>query len=106
MKYIPRVFPYLKPHWKLAAFSVLLIALGSLIGLLIPWPIKILVDSAIGKLPVHGFLAILLGPIAGNAVALLLFAVIAGLVLTIMQNGMSLLDNYLNTRLVQNIQLY
>ena len=105
MKYTPRVFRYLRPHWKLAVFSALLIALSGLIGLLVPWPLKIVVDHAIGKVPLTGFLGWLLQPLAGNSVGLLGFAVMAGLALTVLQNALTVLDNYVNTRLDQNIVL-
>jgi ATP-binding cassette subfamily B protein len=105
MKYLSRVFPYLKPHWKLGVFSVLLMVVGGLIGLLAPWPMKILVDNAIGKAPLNGFFALVLKPGARNPMALLGFAVIAGLALTILQNAFSVLNNYVNTRLDQSIVL-
>jgi len=105
VKYLPRVLPYLKPHWKLAVFSVLLIVLGGLAGLLTPWPMKILVDSAIGSAPLTGFLGSSLKWLNGDRTALLVTAVGAGLVVTILQNAMSVLNNYVNTRLDQNIVL-
>src|SRR5579871_3382207 len=91
MKYLPRVLVYLKPHWRLGVFSVVLIVLGSLAGLLTPWPMKILIDSAIGKVPLSGPLAPALKPIAGNHFGLLMFAVLAGLACTALQNAMSVL---------------
>jgi ABC-type multidrug transport system fused ATPase/permease subunit len=95
----------MRPHWKLGALSVILIVAGSLVGLLIPWPMKILIDSALGKIPVNQFLALLLGPFATHSIALLWFAVLAGLALTIVQNAVSVATNYVNTRLDQNIVL-
>jgi ATP-binding cassette subfamily B protein/subfamily B ATP-binding cassette protein MsbA len=84
---------------------VLLIALGAGVGLLTPWPMKILVDSAIGHAPVSGLVKVVAGPFAERPMALLVFAVLAGLVLTVAQNAMSVLNNYVNTRLDQNIVL-
>jgi len=105
VKYLPRVFPYLKPHWKVGVASVLLMVLGGLVGLLTPWPMKILVDNAIGRSPLNGFLAWLLHPAEGRPLALLGIAVLAGLLLTILQNVFSVLNNYVNTRLEQSIVL-
>ena len=105
MKFLPRVFPYLRPHWKLAALSLSLIMLGALVGLATPWPMKILVDSALGKTPLPPRLSYLLTPIGGKPLALLAFAVFAGLILTVTQNALSVADNYVNTRLDQNIVL-
>jgi ATP-binding cassette, subfamily B, bacterial len=105
VKYLPRVFEYLKPHWKLGVLSVALIVLGSLVGLLSPWPMKILIDSVLGNVPLSGFLAQPLGGISSQPFWLLVFAVAAGLILTIVQNAFSVVNNYVNTRLDQSIVL-
>jgi ATP-binding cassette subfamily B protein len=107
VRYLPRVFRYLKPHWKLGLLSVVLLVLTVLTGLLTPWPIKILVDSVLRNppVPLTGVLSRTLSPIATQPFALLLFAVMSGLLLTIVQNGFLVLNNYVNTRLDQNIVL-
>src|SRR5262249_27437015 len=51
MRYLPRVLGYLKPNWRLAAFSVALILLGALFSLLMPWPLKFLVDNVLQNQP-------------------------------------------------------
>jgi ATP-binding cassette subfamily B protein len=99
VKYIPRALRYLRPYWKLAAVSVLLIVVGSLIGLLAPWPLKILIDSVLENHPLPPFLVSLLGSPAENRFGLLVIVVIAGLAITILANGASVLDNYINTKL-------
>ena len=71
MKYIPRALRYLRPYWKLAAVSVLLIVVGSLIGLLAPWPLKILIDSVLENHPLPPFLVSFLGSLAKNRFGLL-----------------------------------
>ncbi len=49
MKYLTRVFRYLRPYWRLAVVSALLIVLGGLVGLLVPWPLAFLVDCVLGS---------------------------------------------------------
>jgi ATP-binding cassette subfamily B protein len=87
--------------------SAVLVVFNVLAGLLMPWPMKILVDSVLTKSPgpLPGYLPQLLNPIAKHAFGLLLFAVISGVCLTIVQNGLSVLNNYVNTRLDQSIVL-
>ena len=51
LNYFSRVVHYLRPHWRLAAVSVVLIILSSLAALLTPWPLKIVVDNALEKHP-------------------------------------------------------
>jgi ATP-binding cassette subfamily B protein/subfamily B ATP-binding cassette protein MsbA len=95
----------LRPYWKLAAMSAALIVLGALVGLLVPWPLKLLFDNVLGDRPLPPALAWLLGPLAGDRSRLLLVAVLAGLGLVIFQNALSVLDNYVNTKLDQNMVL-
>lgn len=46
-----RVLHYLKPYRGLAVASVLIIAATAMASLLTPWPLKILVDNALGGAP-------------------------------------------------------
>jgi ATP-binding cassette subfamily B protein len=103
--YLRRVFRYLRPHSKLAVMSLLLMLVGSAAVLLTPWPLKILIDNVLEKHPLHGWLAIVLGPFASNSMDLLLFAVIGGLLVALLTNGLHVLANYINTRIEQLIVL-
>src|SRR5262245_24065859 len=98
MKYLPRVLGYLKPHWKLAVISVVLMFLGGLVGLLLPWPLKFLVDNVLQDHPMSSGMAQWLGPTAENRPALLVLTVVAGFLLAFAQNGLNVLDNYVNTK--------
>jgi ATP-binding cassette subfamily B protein len=105
LKYLPKVLGYLKPHWKLAVFSAVLMILGGLVGLLLPWPLKFLVDNVLQDRPISSGMAWWLGPTAENRSALLVLTVIAGLVLTFASSGLNVLDNYVNTKIDQNMVL-
>jgi ABC-type multidrug transport system fused ATPase/permease subunit len=105
LNYVTRVLRYLRPHWKLAAASVALTILSSLAALLTPWPLKIVVDHVLEKHPLPGALAQALGPVWANQMHLLLFAVIAGLLVALMMNGLHVLSNYVNTKIEQHITL-
>jgi ATP-binding cassette, subfamily B, bacterial len=91
----------------MGVLSVMLIILGVLVGLLTPWPLKILIDSVLSPTPspLPGPLARILGPVGTQPFVLLIFAVSAGLLLTIVQNAFSVVNNYVNTRLDQSIVL-
>jgi ABC-type multidrug transport system fused ATPase/permease subunit len=89
----------------LVAVSVALILLGSAVGLLVPWPMKFLFDNVINCDPLPPTLARLLGPAAGDRVALLVITVVAGFVLVLLQNGLSVLDSYVNTEIDQGMVL-
>jgi ATP-binding cassette subfamily B protein len=103
--YIPRVLPYIRPYWRLASVVIVLILAGSVVGMLAPWPLALLVDNVLTGQPLPAVLHRLLGPLAENQLGLLIFLVSAGLGLTLLGSGISLLDSYVNTRLEQGMVL-
>lgn len=105
MKYFPRVLRYLRPYWKLAAVSVALIVLGALSGLLAPWPLKVLVDNVLQGQPLPPAVRGLLGAWMEDRSVLLVAAVVAGLLVAVLHNGLNVLDNYVNTKLQQKMAL-
>jgi ABC-type multidrug transport system fused ATPase/permease subunit len=105
VKYFPRVLRYLRPYWRLAAFSVVLMVLGALAGLLAPWPLQILFDNVLNDHPLSPALAFVLGPVVRDRSALLLFAVVGGVLVTLLQHGLTVLDNYVNTKIDQRMIL-
>jgi ATP-binding cassette, subfamily B, bacterial len=101
---------YVKPHWKLAVVSVVLIVVSTLIGLLTPWPLAFLIDTVlseggIAEHPAPAFLTWPLGELAHDADALIIFAVLAGLFLTALHRGLDVIDNYVHTRLELRIAI-
>jgi len=98
----PRVLPYLRPHRRLAAGSLALVGASAAVTLLAPWPLAILVDVVLGGKPLPS----LLGSLGGfGRYELLIVAVIAGLIVTGLENGLAVLDNYVNTKLDQSMVL-
>ena len=73
LKHFPRILRYLRPYWGLAIAVVAVIALCSAADLLSPWPLKILLDSAIGNEPAPVWIGILVSPTDRHQI--LIFAV-------------------------------
>ena len=96
---VARILHYLRPYWRLALASALLIVLGGLAGLLVPWPLAFIVDHVLGTHPLSPRLARLLGPRAHDRFTLLALAIAAGLAVTLLEHGLAVLDNYVNTKL-------
>jgi ATP-binding cassette subfamily B protein/subfamily B ATP-binding cassette protein MsbA len=106
VKYLPRVLHYLRPYWKLAGFSVIIMALASLFTVLAPWPFAIIIDSVLGqKSPLPSLLAPVGDWLGGDPVAILIFFVVAGLAITVIQHSLGIFDNYVNTKLELNMAL-
>lgn len=101
-RYIPRVFPYLKPYRVLIGLAALLMLLTVLLSLAQPWPLAFLVDSALGDKGPPEWLAGLAGETPGSRI---LFAVLLGLGLTLLVNGVNILAAYVQTRLEQRMIL-
>ena len=92
----PRVLHYLKPHKALAAASLSLVAAGSAMALLSPWPLAILIDTVLGNKPLPS----LVGWLGGlGRYQLLAIAVGAGLLFTALEHGLAVVDDYVNTKL-------
>src|SRR5262249_2185421 len=62
-------------------------------------------DNVLGQEPLPAALTALLGQLADDRVTLLLLAVGAGLVVTLLDSGLHVAANYVNTRLEQGIVL-
>jgi len=103
MELLLRVLPYVRPYSRLAALSVLATIASVGIGLLLPWPLKIVVDSVLGSRPLPALLNDRFG--GADRGTLLLLAVLAGLTFTLLVNGLAVAMSYVNTRLEQGIIL-
>jgi ABC-type multidrug transport system fused ATPase/permease subunit len=98
----PRVLPYVRPHRRLAATSLGLVGLGAATSLLAPWPLAILVDTVLGDEPLPS----LLGGLGDlSPYWLLAVAVLCGLLLTGLEHGLAVVDEYVNTKLDQSMVL-
>ena len=98
-----RVLPYLRPRWTLAVLSAVVTLLSVGIGLLMPWPLKVVIDNVLGQRPLPSTLAAWLGSL--DQAVLLAVAVAAGLILALLSNALAVATSYLKTTLEQGIIL-
>jgi ATP-binding cassette subfamily B protein len=96
--YARKIVRYLRPYWPLAVASALLTLLTSGVGLLTPWPMKILVDSVLGNEPLPPIVRHVL-PQMPEKFSLLVIAVCAGLGVSLIVNLLAVATSYLNTKL-------
>jgi ABC-type multidrug transport system fused ATPase/permease subunit len=86
----------------MATVLVAVTLLAVAVGLLLPWPMKIVIDHVIGDQTLPAVLA----PLEGrDRVSLLGAAVVVGLVLALLSNGLAVATSYLQTRLEQSMVL-
>lgn len=105
MKYLARVLRYLRPYTRPAIGSAVITVVVALLALLAPWPLKILFDSVLGNHPLPGVVEPVLAPLLDRKMMLLLVVVLAGFGITLVENGLSVLNSYLQTRLEQGMIL-
>ncbi|MGH7544337.1 MAG: ABC transporter transmembrane domain-containing protein, partial [Gemmatimonadota bacterium] len=105
MRYFLRVLAYAKPFWRSATLTILITILIAGLGLLAPWPLKILFDSVLGSHPVPEVVAPLLAPFSDDRFMLLLVIVLGGFAITALENGLKVLNSFVETRLEQGMVL-
>jgi ATP-binding cassette subfamily B protein len=101
--YFRRVLPYVSPYWRLAAASLCLIFVAGLTGLLTPWPLQILIDYVLPNKTLPASLVPILGSFSQGTV--LLIAVAASFLVTVLVHGIAVVDRYVNTKLEQGMAL-
>ena len=79
--------------------------MSSLLGLLAPWPLKIVIDSVIGSEPLPPPLESAFAGLRESPYVLLVLTVVGGLILTAIQRSIELLNNYVQTKLGMMLQL-
>jgi ATP-binding cassette, subfamily B, bacterial len=99
-QHLPRVLPYLRPYRLLMVMAIVLMLASALIALAQPWPLAFLVDSALGDRQPPA----ILGRISGDSPSSrILFAVLVGLLITLVMNGVNVVSSYVQTRLEQRM---
>lgn len=71
---------YLRPYRKQLIILVLITVVEIVSGLLLPWPMKFIVDHALGSQPATGWLAQLIAVLGGGRVVMLVFGCVCYLV--------------------------
>ena len=103
LEHFRRVLPYIRPYRRLAVVSVALIVVSAMASLLTPWPLLILVDHVLPDAPLPGVLETLFGSF-GQRTQLML-AVFAAFGITVLVNGLAVVDQGVNTRIDQGMAL-
>jgi ATP-binding cassette, subfamily B, bacterial len=97
-----RIKPYLRPYRRLMAGAGATVLFGALAALAAPWPMALLIDVVLVDQPLPGYLA---GVLPEDRTTLVFLAVIGGLVVTLLTGLLSVLSNYVLTKLDQRLVL-
>ena len=85
--------------------SVILTVLSSLAALLAPWPLKVIVDNVVGDHPLGPLLAHPAHLFGTGKLAVLFFAVVAGLVIVGIENALTVVQSFVTTSFEQKMIL-
>jgi ATP-binding cassette subfamily B protein len=100
--YVPRAFPYLRPHRASLAFSLVLSVVNTLVHLLQPWPLAIMIDSVAGSHALPPIADQLLPSGRYQQLAILVFA---GFALTVLGNGLTVWQTAIDAKIEQRMIL-
>jgi subfamily B ATP-binding cassette protein MsbA len=96
----------LRPHWKALSIAFAAVLIESASGLFDPWPIKIVLDYAIGSRPMPEWIArIVQGTFGEGKLAIVYFAAISTVVVAAVGAIASYTQNYLTTKIGQMVML-
>jgi ABC-type multidrug transport system fused ATPase/permease subunit len=101
-QYLRVVFPYLGRRKPLATAMVALMLVSAVVALADPWPLALLVDDVLGKSRPPRFVVALAGT---DKAHLILFAVVAGFIITGLIQVFSVVTEYVTTKLDQNVAM-
>src|SRR5207244_1995166 len=102
-RYVPRAFPYLRPHKRKMGFSLLISILNTLVHLIQPWPLAIMIDSVVRRAPLPPIARDLLPH--GHRYWQLSILVAAGFMFTVLGNGLTVLQTALDANVEQRMIL-
>ncbi len=105
MKLLLRTLPYLRPYRGLATLSIIVLVLDAGVDLLAPWTMLILMDNVFRGLPPPSILVDLFGSTVRDPVSLLLIVVIGMVLISIVNNGLTVFNTYLQARIEQGMIL-
>src|SRR5688572_10182422 len=104
MRELLRVLRYVRPYWRLALATGVLVVIASLISLLLPWPLGWLVSVLEGR-PLPAVVARVAHWFAQSKWGLVAFLVGLGFFFTLLENVVAVVNNYVHTNLEQRMVL-
>jgi ATP-binding cassette subfamily B protein len=99
---LPRALHYLRPYRPLAAVSIGLTVLLAIVALAEPWPLAFIVDTVLADRTPPGWIRGIVGEGRG---ALILTAVAFSLLITLLNGGLTVVNEYVTTKVDQRMVL-
>jgi ATP-binding cassette subfamily B protein/subfamily B ATP-binding cassette protein MsbA len=90
------VLGYLRPYRGRTLLILFLVAAGNVLTLVMPWPLKVIVDHVLGQQPMPSWLAALLSEALAETGALLAAAIIAAVLIELAAAALGFAENYVS----------
>src|SRR5262245_59609574 len=90
------VLGYLRPYRGRALVVLLLVALGNGLTLVMPWPLKVVVDHVLGQQPMPAWLTAILPAAAADSATLLAVAILTAVLFEVAAAALRFAENYLS----------
>src|SRR5262245_47213488 len=101
-----RILPYLRPHRTQLALYLAITLAATLLELLVPCPMKILVDSVLGGHPLPAAVERIGGPVVKqDKIVLLAITVLAGIGLKLLLSLLKVCNSFISVTVRQKIVL-
>jgi ATP-binding cassette subfamily B protein len=102
-RYVPRAFPYLRPHRRKLGFSLVLSIVNTMVHLVQPWPLAIMIDSVAARKPLPPIARDLLPE--GHRYWQLGILVAVGFLITVLANGLTVWQTAVDVGIDQRMVL-
>ena len=100
-----RLFPYIKPFKIIAVITIGISLVRSVTSILNPWPMAILIDYGLLKRELPSFLEALPFFESGQAIHIIVFAIVCQVVLRLLKDGLDVVQVYLTQRINSSMTL-
>src|SRR5438094_9090834 len=94
---------YMRPYRGRLALLALVSLVEVGLGALTPWPLEIVVDNVLGTRPLPHWMAVALGPVAGRTAALLAVVLLAGLLIQVLDELVSMAHTQIQVQTGQRL---
>lgn len=105
MNHFKRIIGYVLPYRGLAIGTIVLVLVATAFDLITPWPMKVIFDYVLGTNPPPPWLRWLVGAAADTKLRLLVVSVVAMVLVLFIENIISVISNYVGTKLNQKMVL-
>ena len=105
VNHFKRILSYVLPYQAMAIGTIVLVLVATAFDLVTPWPMKVIFDYVLGTNSPPHWLRAIVGAAADSKLRLLVISVVAMVAVLVIENIISVINNYVGTKLNQKMVL-